>query len=334
MLRRTLLALPAAAALALAQQRAFPRGIRQGHVLAYDTRRRELLLFGGLSPAERSGAEPLWILGDEGWHRAREAGPRSRALAAAAYDSKRHRFVLYGGISGFAETRFGDLWEWDGSDWHELSFKRLGPGPRDHHAMAYDSDRGKMVMHGGSVVLLIDSVSGEIKTASETWFDETWEYDGEAWKPFAGTGPGTRAHHCLAHDPVRKVTMLIGGMSQDRSERPETWGWDATSWRKLAETGPAPRTHSRMAFHDPSGTMVLYGGDVATARGSQTMGDTWVWDGSTWSKRTPQDSPGPRLLHAMTYHADLKQVILYGGSPDARDSDDAWAWDGENWSRL
>lgn len=334
MLRRNFLAAPAAA-FAQAKPQAFPTGVRRGHVMAWDSRRRELLLFGGLDPADPSGAEPLWILAGGRWRRAEGVGPRNRGLPAAAYDSKRGRFVVYGGLDGAWGNRYGDVWEWDGATWREFRGQGPGPGPRDHHAMAYDAARERVVLHGGSVIISVHTSSGENKTGSEVWYDETWEYDGAAWKPVAGAGPGTGGHHCMAYDPARKVTLLLGGIGQDRKQRPETWGWDGVAWRALAEDGPALRSRVRMAFHEPSGEMVLYGGNVPhSGSGFRVVGDTWVWNGKEWSERKPRDTPGPRFMHAMAYHAEAKRVILYGGLQDAKDRDDAWAWDGENWSRL
>src|SRR5215467_13066274 len=45
------------------------------------------------------------------------------------------------------------------------------PGQRVHHAMAYDSDRGVTVFFGGEIG----------KTGSESYFNDTWEYDGHTW---------------------------------------------------------------------------------------------------------------------------------------------------------
>ena len=199
--------------------------------------------------------------------------------------------------------------------------------------MAYDAARERVVLHGGSVVIGMRSSAGEDKPGSEIWYEETWEYDGASWTPRPSAGPGTRAHHCLAYDPVRKVTMLYGGISQDRKERTETWGWDGTRWKTLADSGPGPRSRCRMAFHEPTGEMVLYGGNVPhSGNGFKLIGDTWVWNGKEWIERTPKDTPGPRFMHAMAYLADSKRVVLYGGVRNAQERDDAWGWDGQNWS--
>ena len=297
--------------------------------MAYDSRRGELLLFGGLDPADSSGVEPLWVLSGSTWRRAEAAGPRNRSLPGGAFDSQRGRLVIYGGLNGAWGNRYGDVWEWDGEAWREVRLPGPGPGPRDHHAMAYDTARGRVVLHGGSVIIGIHSSSGEYKPGSQVWYEETWEYDGAAWKPIAAAGPATRAHHCMAYDPVRRVTLLLGGASQNRQRPTDTWGWNGIAWEQLAQGGPAPRARCRMAFHEPSGEMVLYGGDVPhSGSGFKVAEDTWVWNGKAWSERKPRSTPGPRFMHAMAYQADMKRVILYGGVQGAKDSDDAWAWDG------
>jgi hypothetical protein len=90
-----------------------------------------------------------------------------------------------------------------------------------------------------------------------------------------------------------------------------------------------------MAFHEPSGEIVLYGGDIPhTGRGFKVVGDTWTWNGKEWTERKPRNSPGERFMHAMVYDADAKRVILYGGVSEAKERDDAWAWDGETWSPM
>jgi hypothetical protein len=76
-------------------------------------------------------------------------------------------------------------------------------GQRWGHAMAYDSDRGVVVLFGGERGL----------DGSKEYFDDTWEYDGASWKRInvAGTKPAPRAFHAMAYDPVKKRVVLAGG---------------------------------------------------------------------------------------------------------------------------
>jgi hypothetical protein len=322
------------------RQQLVPAGIRRGHVMAFDSLRREMLVFGGLTPAESSGIEPLWIhKAGAGWREAVSASsPRSRSLPAGAFDTKRGRFLIYGGLDGAGGTRYGDVWEWNGASWRELrAMQGPLPGPRDHHAMVYDIARDRIVLHGGSVIIskyTAESASNQVN-GSTVWYEDTWEFDGVSWKVLPGKGPGTRAHHCMVYDPARKITILAGGISADRQRGAGTWGWDGTSWKLLAEGGPMPRARSRMAFHAPTGEVVLYGGDVPhSGSGFKIVGDTWVWNGQSWVERKPRHSPGDRMMHAMACDEEAGRVVLHGGRFGARDRDDTWIWDGEDWAPM
>jgi hypothetical protein len=66
-----------------------------------------------------------------------------------AYDLARNVTVLFGGVNDFLNPPFlGDTWEWNGKGWTLTSLS--GPSPRADAAMAYDSDRGVMVLFGGA----------------------------------------------------------------------------------------------------------------------------------------------------------------------------------------
>ena len=91
-----------------------------------------------------------------------------------------------------------------------------------------------------------------------------------------------------------------------------------------------------MAYDAARGQVVLYGGfdDVNFFN----LGDTWVWDGSTWTQKFPHDNPGNRYGASMVYDAAHSQIVLFGGSilyPDGSffDLNDTWVWDGNNWTR-
>jgi hypothetical protein len=76
------------------------------------------------------------------------------------------------------------------------------------------------------------------------------------------------------------------------------------------------------------GRIVLFGGSVANG----PVGDTWVFDGSAWSQKTPAPSPPARSNHGM---AALKgKVVLFGGvDANAQPLADTWEWDGAIWQR-
>jgi hypothetical protein len=62
--------------------------------------------------------------------------------------------------------------------------------------------------------------------------------------------------------------------------------------------------------------------------------DTYTFDGTVWTKRTPVTSPSPRAYSTMAYDEARGLVVLFGGL-DAKGAvlGDTWTWDGTNWSK-
>lgn len=73
-----------------------------------------------------------------------------------------------------------------------------GPATRLYHAMAYDTQRAKAVLFGGS------GVNGA--------FGDTWEWSNATWTRVATTGPAARRYHAMAYDNQRGRTVLFGGI--------------------------------------------------------------------------------------------------------------------------
>src|SRR5262245_48819094 len=86
-----------------------------------------------------------------GWRQVLPPGdlPAPRESACLVFDSMRHELVLYGGFGGVPPQSAyqGDTWTWDGTTWTRRATG--GPLPRYGHAMAFDSARGVVLMHGG-----------------------------------------------------------------------------------------------------------------------------------------------------------------------------------------
>jgi hypothetical protein len=104
------------------------------------------------------------------------------------------------------------------------------------------------------------------------------------------------------------------------------------SWLQLnPATNAAPRgslifqNPISMAFDAARQQVVYFGGPL----GDQT----WIWNGITWTKRTPAHSPPVRSGHAMAYDAARQRVILFGGG-NAVAFNDTWSWDGTDWTLV
>ncbi len=95
---------------------------------------------------------------------------------------------------------------------------------------------------------------------------------------------------------------------------------------------PGIRVRAAMAYDPLQQQTVLFGGTDALAQ--TVYGDTWLWDGNTWSAATPASSPSARAMSAIAYDATRQQEVLFGGR-DATNTlvGDTWVWDGGNWAQ-
>src|SRR5438552_12415430 len=81
-----------------------------------------------------------------------------------------------------------------------------------------------------------------------------------------------------------------------------------------------------MAYDGVRGRAVLFSG--VGVNGGGNPADTWEWDGSNWSQRSPATSPAARTGHAMAFDSGRGVTVLFGGMYYRNDT---WEWDGNNW---
>ncbi len=100
--------------------------------------------------------------------------------------------------------------------------------------------------------------------------------------------------------------------------------WD----EKMPASKPPARGNTfTMAYH-PTNGVVLFGGSAPP--GNTFLGDTWGWNGSSWTKLS-QTGPSARAGHEMAYDAARGEVVLFGGH-DGAYRDDTWVWNGTSWT--
>jgi sugar lactone lactonase YvrE len=89
-----------------------------------------------------------------------------------------------------------------------------------------------------------------------------------------------------------------------------------------------------MAYDPSSGLVVLFGGQ---GNGLNFLGDTWTWNGTTWTQLSPATSPQARGYAVMAYDAAFSQVLLFGGEGNGTGFpflNDTWTWNGTTWTQL
>jgi hypothetical protein len=247
---------------------------RNAHKMVYDDNRNVGVMFGGCTSWGvgycNTPSDEVWEWNGSQWRRVCGtgtacSGPTTLADFAMTYDAGRGAAVIHSGVDG--NIIYFDTWEWNGSSWNMLcgaGINCLGPPARYQHAMAYDPDRGQVVMFGGRYL---------------SNNNETWLWDGGATSrpgqviavPFAQaldlrTAPRPDPLLCLrdpARCPVRSVEVdwLAGGEGDD-SQNPgtvvngtELLAWSQNEWIRLsgngAGTGSPAAIHFDLTTGDP-----------------------------------------------------------------------------------
>lgn len=191
---------------------------RYSPAIGFDEQRRRVVLFSGCGP----GPDTLWEWDGASWIETTSETPEpsSRCRATMAYDPKRKALLLFGGYGG--GDVLGDTWSWDGRRWERLDV--AGPPARANQAMALDPTRGRIVLFGGW--------AGRNATGAEH-YDDTWEWDGQAWTRIDVAGPPSREVAGMVFDPVLRKLLLLGGRGADGRTLGDMWTFDGAVWREI-----------------------------------------------------------------------------------------------------
>jgi hypothetical protein len=241
--------------------------------------------------------------------------PRARSGHALAVDTTRNKLVLFGGAAGGVEL--DDLWEWDlaAGGWTDRTPSPRAaawPEARSGHAMAFDSQRGRMVVYG---------------TSNGQGSGETWE-----WDPVAGSwvdrapnaSPLRRSGSTMVFEPASDIMVLFGGTGAGGALA-ELWQWNcqAGSWTNLTPSSvpmswPAARTGHAGAYDPARKKMLIFGGQGPDA--AHDLDDLWEWDraSGTWTARTPSPRPVAwpvgRANAAGMFVTTSGKMMIHGGS--------------------
>lgn len=150
-------------------------------------------------------------------------------------------------------------------------------------------------------------------------------------KPPLPSLPSARSAASVTYDAATNSTVLFGGsVDNDAITYGDTWLFTRTlGWVQLSPaTSPSVRKGAGFAYDPISKTAVLFGG---TTSDESRLGDTWTWDGTTWTQQFPPVSPPSRGFNEeqMAFDAATGNVVLFGGyGANGAYFGDTWVWDG------
>ncbi|HEY4057003.1 MAG TPA: DUF4215 domain-containing protein [Kofleriaceae bacterium] len=202
-----------------------------------------------------------------------------------------------------------ETWKFDGATWTKLAISSAPPS-RNQFALAYDKQRGVVVLAGGGTGMM----------PNVTPIDDVWELKNNTWTNRTGSlslRPPARIGAAMTYDTVRKAVVLFGGVDAQTHALNDTWLYDGTAWtQQQTPVAPLARSGMGMEFHEARGRTILFGGDAMN--GPQS--DTWELDKNGWSQITVFEGPVPRSSPKLAYDANRKLIILHGGDPQ----NDTW----------
>ena len=315
-------ATPTPAAIASATTTALPLG-RWAAAMSYDQARRNVVLFGGL--ADQTLLDDTWTWNGLTWsHRqGLTANPPARQRAATAYDELNHKVILFGGLS--ASGQQNDTWSWDGQAW-QLLHPPHAPSAREGASMTYDPALKAIVLFGGM----------NHATPFPSAINDTWLWNGADWNPLTpGQSPAGGTRPRLAFLGGANVVARFGDCMESHDNNLYTFDGQTWTVRQPSGNWPPALCTPSLAGDSHRSQLVLFGGSLGTGI-SPPPADTWIYDGASWNKATPPQSPSARSDAAMVFDSDQRRVVLFGGQGLVQGAtgplNDTWTWDGKTWS--
>lgn len=158
----------------------------------------------------------------------------------------------------------------------------------------------------------------------------------------ANTSPPARASHAMTY--ANGATLLFGGEGCG-SACDDTWQWNGSAWVQASPAAfPPAREYHALAYDSGRGRAVLFGG-CPNFYCSVIFGDTWEWDGTTWTQAGMDGGQRPaippaRAYHALAYDSAHNNTVLFGGyagaaaCPPSGYCNDTWTWNGSEWTQA
>jgi hypothetical protein len=115
--------------------------------------------------------------------------------------------------------RVGAVWSWDGAVW-SVSRPQQIPASRNGGVLAYDGKHHVALLAGGD---------GTDQSGQR--LDDTWGWDGAAWRQLATSGlPGYIDPHQITYDAQQQAVVAYV-VDHNQPPTSQTWLWDGSAWQ-------------------------------------------------------------------------------------------------------
>ncbi|MEZ5963955.1 MAG: hypothetical protein R3F56_08940 [Planctomycetota bacterium] len=180
-----------------------------------------------------------------------------------------------------------------------------GPAARQGASLAFDAQRGRMVLYGGA------SDGG----GTLTWRTDTWEWDGTAWSQVPAVGLARTFGASMTYDrSLGRIVLLVPGAA------PVLLTYDGSSWRGLGDPAP-PADAWKIVADERRGILLTISPAGAVYERTQTS------FGIRWRQAA---ASGPSPSGGAVFDVAMGVTIVV--DPSARGSTGVFAWDGTTWT--
>jgi len=297
-----------------------PPPARYDGALVYDAWNGASVLFGGHGDSGLLDDTWTYDLGTNTWTELElDTVPPAREGHAMAFQRDWDQTVLYGGATQTGDY-LNDTWTFDGTSWGELALL-VTPSNRRSHALIYFDSWNRTVLYGGLTMGMFIEIVARMDSLVEDW------------RPFdTPVVPTFLTGHSLTYDPVGGESVLFGGFDETRTARNDTWGLYSGTWFGPRRAPLPARGLHGMVYSPWEQVHILFGGED----GHRLYNDTWVYDGGTWTEKSPTHPPSARSDFAMCFDSKAGVVVLFGGRDGLGKCNDTWTYDlaSDEWTQL
>lgn len=169
---------------------------------------------------------------------------------------------------------------------------------------------------------------GGLATATNTFSDHLWSWDGSSWHDLGNGGPSARYTAAMAPDGHGHV-LLYGGDGSSGNLR-DLWEWDGKAWTEISADATSGATlASPVMAYDPR-----HADDVLLGSLGTTSMLTYVWNGSAMQAPSITQTPPTGLEETLAYDPATQQMVEYGGMGWNFSTfyDSTYLWTGSDWA--
>lgn len=188
---------------------------RLSPAMAYDPVNKIVVWFSGC--VGNKYPSDTWEWDGSYWIQKSSEGPKGLCRASLFYDLNREKILLWGGVNDRG-LKTNEMWEWDGTAWNTVNQGDEIPEPRSNFLIAFDENRKRAVLLGGS--------------GNSGILDDLWEWDGNHWVKVKvqGEKPGSREVYGITYHNILKKVFVYGGRSGFAKPFGDLWSWDGDKW--------------------------------------------------------------------------------------------------------